>query len=192
MINKKTKALTKDAMLVALFAVFGVINIFTGTMFDTIFSYLIAVIMAIYTKKRTLKEASCVLIATMIILFLVGEIFFMLFSSLTMPMGIVYGEMLKRKADKKNINLILIIISITKNFIILVGFGKLMGIDTFKESLEMYNMIVNFLPGLRNILNPLIVSIVIGVFLAVAEAAIIISYTKIISKRFEKTIDELT
>ena len=76
--------------MAALFGVLSVVNVYTGTMFDIIFIYLMTVALAYYTFKFNEKMAVLVLFTSTFILFLTGELFFTLYSFFTLPLGILY------------------------------------------------------------------------------------------------------
>ena len=78
--REKTKQIVTGAFMAALFGVLSVVNVYTGTMFDIIFIYLMTVALAYYTFKFNEKMAVLVLFTSTFILFLTGELFFTLYS----------------------------------------------------------------------------------------------------------------
>lgn len=74
--REKTKQIVTGAFMAALFGVLSVVNVYTGTMFDIIFIYLMTVALAYYTFKFNEKMAVLVLFTSTFILFLTGELFF--------------------------------------------------------------------------------------------------------------------
>ena len=102
--------------MAALFGVLSVVNVYTGTMFDIIFIYLMTVALAYYTFKFNEKMAVLVLFTSTFILFLTGELFFTLYSFFTLPLGILYIYCIKKKIDGK---WILRVYSMLKNYIVL-------------------------------------------------------------------------
>ena len=55
--REKTKQIVTGAFMAALFGVLSVVNVYTGTMFDIIFIYLMTVALAYYTFKFNAKMA---------------------------------------------------------------------------------------------------------------------------------------
>ena len=55
----KTNKLVQGALIASLFGVLAVLNTMTGTMFDSLIGYGMAIPMAIYSYKTGLKEACC-------------------------------------------------------------------------------------------------------------------------------------
>ena len=53
----KTNKLVQGALIASLFGVLAVLNTMTGTMFDSLIGYGMAIPMAIYSYKTGLKEA---------------------------------------------------------------------------------------------------------------------------------------
>ena len=102
--------------MAALFGVLSVVNVYTGTMFDIIFIYLMTVALAYYTFKFNAKMAVLVLFTSTFILFLTGELFFTLYSFFTLPLGILYIYCIKKNIDGK---WILRVYSMLKNFVVL-------------------------------------------------------------------------
>ena len=103
--------------MAALFGVLSVVNVYTGTMFDIIFIYLMTVALAYYTFKFNEKMAVLVLFTSTFILFLTGELFFTLYSFFTLPLGILY--IYCQRHDVKQTKWVLRGYSAFKNFIIL-------------------------------------------------------------------------
>lgn len=76
MSGNKVKIMSQGAMLASLFGVLGLINIYTGSIFDIIFSYIMVLALAYYAYLYDYKAALSVLVVTFVVLFLVGEMFF--------------------------------------------------------------------------------------------------------------------
>ena len=62
----KTNKLVQGALIAALFGVLAVLNTMTGTMFDSLIGYGMAIPMAIYSYKTGLKEALMTSLASMV------------------------------------------------------------------------------------------------------------------------------
>lgn len=61
----KTNKLVQGALIASLFGVLAVLNTMTGTMFDSLIGYGMAIPMAIYSYKTGLKEALMTSVASM-------------------------------------------------------------------------------------------------------------------------------
>ena len=133
--------------MAALFGVLSVVNVYTGTMFDIIFIYLMTVALAYYTFKFNEKMAVLVLFTSTFILFLTGELFFTLYSFFTLPLGILYIYCIKKKIDGK---WILRVYSMLKNYIVLFLLNSLLGLNTFTDAKDIYYSIVGVFPFLES------------------------------------------
>ncbi|WP_270438128.1 YybS family protein, partial [Faecalibacillus intestinalis] len=129
--REKTKQIVTGAFMAALFGVLSVVNVYTGTMFDIIFIYLMTVALAYYTFKFNEKMAVLVLFTSTFILFLTGELFFTLYSFFTLPLGILYIYCIKKNIDGK---WILRVYSMLKNFVVLFLLNSLLGLNTFTDA----------------------------------------------------------
>ena len=136
--------------MAALFGVLSVVNVYTGTMFDIIFIYLMTVALAYYTFKFNEKMAVLVLFTSTFILFLTGELFFTLYSFFTLPLGILYIYCIKKKIDGK---WILRVYSMLKNYIVLFLLNSLLGLNTFTDAKDIYYSIVGLFPFLESDFN---------------------------------------
>ena len=181
--REKTKQIVTGAFLAALFGVLSVINVYTGTMFDIIFVYLMAVVLAYYTYKFNEKMAVLVLFTSTFILFLTGELFFTIYSFFTLPIGILYIYCLKKNMNGK---WILRIYSMFKNFIVLFLLNSLLGLNTFTDAKEIYDSIVGLLPFLQSDLLKNSMFIILWVILSFSEVYIIRVYTNIFILRMNK------
>lgn len=72
----RIKMMTQGAMLASLFGVLGIINMYTGSLFDVLFTYVMVVILTYYTYIYDYQAGLIVLITTFFVLFLAGELFF--------------------------------------------------------------------------------------------------------------------
>ena len=78
--REKTKQMVTGALMAAVFGVLSVINVYTGTMFDILFIYLMTVALAYYTFRFNEKMAFLVWLTSTVVLFMTGELFFTLYS----------------------------------------------------------------------------------------------------------------
>ena len=73
--REKTKQMVIGALMAAVFGVLSVINVYTGTMFDILFIYLMTVALAYYTFRFNEKMAFLVWLTSTVVLFMTGELF---------------------------------------------------------------------------------------------------------------------
>ena len=152
--------------MAAVFGVLSVINVYTGTMFDILFIYLMTVALAYYTFRFNEKMAFLVWLTSTVVLFMSGELFFNFYSFFTLPLGILYIYF--------------------KNFIILFLLGSLLGLNTFQDTKEIYQSIVSVLPFLKSdfLMNSMFV--ILWLVLSFSEVYIIKVYTNIFILRMNK------
>ena len=154
--------------MAALFGVLSVVNVYTGTMFDIIFIYLMTVALAYYTFKFNEKMAVLVLFTSTFILFLTGELFFTLYSFFTLPLGILY------------------IYSMLKNYIVLFLLNSLLGLNTFTDAKDIYYSIVGLFPFLESDFLKNGMFIILWIVLSFSEVYIIKVYTNLFILRMNK------
>ena len=95
--GNKVKVMAQGAMLASLFGVLGVINLYTGSIFDIVLAYVMVIGLVYYTYLYDYRAGLSVLAVTFVILFLVGELFFTFYVTFTLVMGIFYGYCLKHE-----------------------------------------------------------------------------------------------
>lgn len=184
--TKKIKPLVQGAMLAALYGVLAIVNIYTGSMFDVLLTYIMVLPMSYYAREYSLKYSLLVVFASGILLFMVGELFFLFFSIPTLLMGVFYGESLKRKLSNQITSIGLLCISAVKNFFVFFIFGNLLGISLWKESMEIYQDIISFIPILKNIISPTISFILLWFIMFLCESYIVKMYSKLFLNRIMK------
>lgn len=181
--REKTKQIVTGAFMAALFGVLSVVNVYTGTMFDIIFIYLMTVALAYYTFKFNEKMAVLVLFTSTFILFLTGELFFTLYSFFTLPLGILYIYCIKKKIDGK---WILRVYSMLKNYIVLFLLNSLLGLNTFTDAKDIYYSIVGLFPFLESDFLKNGMFIILWIVLSFSEVYIIKVYTNLFILRMNK------
>lgn len=169
--------------MAALFGVLSVVNVYTGTMFDIIFIYLMTVALAYYTFKFNAKMAVLVLFTSTFILFLTGELFFTLYSFFTLPLGILYIYKIKKNIDGK---WILRVYSMLKNFVVLFLLNSLLGLNTFTDAKDIYYSIVGLFPFLESDFLKNGMFIILWIVLSFSEVYIIKVYTNLFILRMNK------
>lgn len=169
--------------MAALFGVLSVVNVYTGTMFDIIFIYLMTVALAYYTFEFNAKMAVLVLFTSTFILFLTGELFFTLYSFFTLPLGILYIYCIKKNIDGK---WILRVYSMLKNFVVLFLLNSLLGLNTFTDAKDIYYSIVGLFPFLESDFLKNGMFIILWIVLSFSEVYIIKVYTNLFILRMNK------
>lgn len=184
--RNKIQMMVKGAMLASLFGVLGMINIYTGTMFDVIFTYVMVVGIVYYTLQYDYQAALSVVFVTGVVLFMVGEMFFTIFSCLTLLLGVFYGACQKRHKNNQFIKWGLMLLSALKNAIIFFMLGKLLGMDPYQEGLEMYQEIIAIIPIIKNVINPTITYAVMWILMVIGESYIVRWYSDVFVLRMKK------
>lgn len=184
--GNKVKVMAQGAMLASLFGVLGVINLYTGSIFDIVLAYVMVIGLVYYTYLYDYRAGLSVLAVTFVILFLVGELFFTFYVTFTLVMGIFYGYCLKHEKQKCFSKYGLMIISAIKNFLIFFLLGGLLGINVYQEGLEMYREIISLIPMLKNILTLEVSFALLWIFLFISESYIVRVYSNIIVSKLMK------
>src|SRR3712207_609700 len=94
--NNKIKEITIGAMLVGLFGVLGLVNLYSAGAIDIVFSVLITIILATYAYKYNVKTSLLVILATGIVLFIIGNLYFTVYTTLTMFIGLILAWLKKK------------------------------------------------------------------------------------------------
>lgn len=184
--GNKVRVMAQGAMLASLFGVLGIINIYTGSIFDIILAYVMTVGLVYYTYLYDYKAGISVLLVTFVILFMVGELFFTFYVTLTLLMGVFYGYCLKHQKKKNFSKYGLMVISAFKNFLIFFLLGGLLGINAYQEGLEIYQEIINFIPIIKDFLSPEITFGLLWVLLFIGESYIVRVYSNLIVSKLMK------
>lgn len=182
----KVRVMAQGAMLASLFGVLGVINIYTGSIFDILLAYVMVIALAYYTYLYDYRAGLSVLAVSFVVLFLVGELFFTFYVTFTLFMGIFYGYCLKHKKDKRFAKYGLMLISAIKNFLIFFLLGSLLGLDIYQEGREIYQEIVALVPIFKNFMTVEITFGLIWVILFMSESYIVRVYSNIIVSKMMK------
>lgn len=184
--HQRIKMLTSGAMLSALFGVLGIINLYTGSLFDIVFAYVMVVFLAYYTYKYDYQAGLMVVLAAFVVLFLVGEMFFTFFTSFTLILGVFYGWCLKRQKGLRFSKYGMIILSAIKNLVIFFVLGTLLGINVMQEGLEIYQGIIGMIPVLKNIISPEITFVLLWIIMFFCESYIIRVYSNLLIVKMMK------
>lgn len=146
----KTNKLVQGALIASLFGVLAVLNTMTGTMFDALIGYGMAIPVAIYSYKTGLKEALMTSAASMVIAFLFGTLSYVLIVLSSLGMGIVVGLCLKHNAKKETMLVLGATFFFLSDFLYFYVFSGVLGINLLTEAREMYNQIIAVAPSLSS------------------------------------------
>lgn len=177
MSGSKVKIMAQGAMVSSLFGVLGVINLYTGSIFDIVFAYIMVLGLVYYTYLYDYKAGLSVLGVTFVVLFLVGEIFFTFYATMSLIMGVFYGYCLKNHKDKRFAKYGLMVISAAKNFLIFFLLGGLLGINVYREGMEIYRDIIGVIPGLKNLVSPEVTFVLLWLLMFVCESYVVRVYS---------------
>lgn len=186
MSGNKVKIMSQGAMLASLFGVLGVINIYTGSMFDIIFAYVMVLGITYYTYLYDYRAGLSVMAVTFVVLFLVGELFFTLYAGSTLMLGVFHGYCLKYQKSKRYSKYGLMVIAAIKNFVIFFVLGGLLGINVYQEGLEIYRDLVGVIPFFKDILIPEIMFALLWIFMFVCESYIVRAYSNLLLGKMMK------
>ncbi|WP_455684047.1 DUF2232 domain-containing protein [Thomasclavelia sp.] len=186
MSGSKVKIMAQGAMIASLFGVLGIINIYTGSIFDIILAYIMVLGLAYYTYLYDYKAGLSVLVVTFVVLFLVGEIFFTFYASSSLLMGVFYGYCLRNQKSKGFAKYGLMIISAIKNFLIFFLLGSILGINVYQEGLEIYRDIIGVIPGVKNVITPEVTFGLLWLFMFICESYVIRVYSDILIGKMMK------
>lgn len=186
MSGNRIRIMSRGAMLASVFGVLGLVNIYTGSVFDIIFAYIMVLAIAYYTSLYDYKAGLSVMAVTFVILFLVGELFFAIYASITLSLGIFYGYCLYNNKSSNFSKYGLMLISAFKNFLVFFILGGLLGLNVYREGLEIYREIVGAIPLLKKIISPEITFVVLWLFMFICESYIVRSYFGMLIDRIGK------
>lgn len=184
--NNKVKPMVQGAFIAAFNGVLGILNIYLGQILDVVFAYVMILPMAYYSKRNRLSNSLLVVLVSFIVLFMVGELFFMFFASASLIMGVFYGESLKRNWTKRKTFYGLTFLSAIKNGIIFFLLGQLLGLSVFEEGMEIYEMLVEWIPIFKNAISSTVMFIILWILVFLSEAKITMAYSDLFLKRIEK------
>lgn len=146
----KTNKLVQGALIASLFGVLAVLNTMTGTMFDALIGYGMAIPMAIYSYKTGLKEALMTSVASLVIAFLFGTLSYVLIVLSSLGMGTVVGLCLKHKAKKETMLVLGATFFFLSDFLYFYVFSGVLGVNVLTEAKEMYNQIIAAVPSISS------------------------------------------
>lgn len=146
----KTNKLVQGALIASLFGILAVLNTMTGTMFDALIGYGMAIPMAIYSYKTGLKEALMTSVASLVIAFLFGTLSYVLIVLSSLGMGTVVGLCLKHKAKKETMLVLGATFFFLSDFLYFYVFSGVLGINLLTEAKEMYNQIIAAVPSISS------------------------------------------
>lgn len=184
--QKVIKPMVQGAVIVSVYAVLALVNLYTGSLLDVLLCYIMVLPMTWYTKTYSIKESVVVVLASFFVLMMVSEIFFVFFSVPTLIMGIFYGEALKRGLSTRNTYIGLLIISAIKNYFIFFILGNILGMSLQEEGIELYHEVLSLFPWLQNIITADGVFVLMWVFIFIFEAYIVMAYSNLFLNRIIK------
>lgn len=141
-----TKKLVQGAMIVALFGVMGILNVMTGTFFDSLIGYVMVIPLTWYGYQYGLKNNMIVSFASTAITLMQGMPYFFTIVVYSCILGCFIGEALKEESAKTKIILGSFIISIIYNILLFELLGVLLGISwnqDITELLKLKSLLVN-------------------------------------------------
>lgn len=182
--NNKVLPIVQGAMIVSIYGVLGIINTYTGSIFDIFISYIMLLPMMWYAYEYPLKYTFSLFISSAVVVFMSSQILFWIFSIPTLLLGISYGVLSKQK--RQNIFILLVIVSAIKNSISFFIFGGLMGVSVYTEGREIYEYIISILPFLGNVISVQVSFLLLWLIIFICEAYCVLKYGNILLQRVIK------
>lgn len=135
-----TKKLVQGAMIVSLFGVMGILNIITGTFFDSLIGYVMVIPITWYGYHYNLKNNMIVSFASAVITLMSGMPYFFTITVYSCVLGCFIGEALRKELDKTKIIIGSFIISIIYNILLFGLLGALLGISWNQDIAELLKL----------------------------------------------------
>lgn len=171
MIKNRNKAIVEGAFLASFCFLFSMVNVITGGFFDILFIYFITLLLYQYRKKYDNLMSIVVFLSSVFVVFLSGQIFFLLFLVFTVPVGIILGQHVENDYTKKKKEVSIVIICLFKNTILFQFLSKFLGTESIIDATLLYLDIDLFFIYL--------VGFLVVFFMSALEGKVLIQYAKL-------------
>lgn len=148
-----TRSLVQGAMIAAIFGMLSIFNTYTGGMIDILICYFMVVPIAWYGYVYNIKQNILVMIVSVIVIFMFGNLFFGISSFSACCIGVFLGETLKRNAKKEVMLLGTLVICLINNILIYQVFSELLGMNLIEEMTVMYHDISSIYPAIQSTIS---------------------------------------
>ena len=185
--NNHVKKITEGALRCALVGVLLVLNLQFAYAIEDFFIILMPIPLIIYIIKYDFKSSLVVFFSCIILSFLLGSIKTVIYTIMSLILGLVYGNGLKKNNSSFHLILKSMVVTMILEFSVFVFMAKLFGIDPSVEinmTIEMLSKFTKFDAGLIKNLAVSIFLISTGL-LAVNEALIVHMISLILVKRMK-------
>ncbi len=135
--NNSIRVITYGAMIAALAAVFGLVNLVSGGIIDVLFSYVLTMAVFYYSYRFGNLNGLVTATASFLLLMMIGIIFFAVFTYATMFLGIIMAWLLKGRKSYRMCTVVLTGAGALKNLLIFNLMAQLLGIDMQQETIEL-------------------------------------------------------
>lgn len=134
-------AITYGSMYVALGAVAGIMNLFTGGFFDVLLTYLLTVALMLYGYYFNIAKALLSALALFLVLMMLGNLFFAGYTILTVGLGVVLAHLIKINASYCRSLLMIAGLAIVKNVVVFIVLGELFLLNGMQEARELTSLL---------------------------------------------------
>lgn len=134
--NKKTVKITTGAAIIAIFAILLLVNRQTGMMFEEIFMYFFPIPMIAFSAQYGWKSSIPVLVSMAFFAFFFGTFTTIFYATSEAMIGLVFGDMIYRKADMTKTLLVVMGMSSAVNVLNTIVLASLFGINLKDEIAE--------------------------------------------------------
>lgn len=139
--NKKTVKITTGAAILAIFAILLLINRQTGMMFEEILLYFFPIPMIAFAAQYGWKNSIPVLVSMSFFAFFFGTFTTIFYAISEALIGLVFGEMIYRKADMTKTLFVVMGLSSVVNVLNTIVLASLFGISLSEEVAEIQNIL---------------------------------------------------
>ena len=133
-------AITYGSMYVAIGAVLGIFNLFSGGFFDVILVYVLTLMMVLYAYHFGFAKGLVATLALFIVLVMIGNLFFAGYTILTVALGAVLARLLQRGISYYRCLLTIALMAVLKNVFVFIVLGELFMLNGMQEAQELAKM----------------------------------------------------
>ena len=125
--------MTEGAMYLAIGGALMLLDRLLPGLLDVYVPIIIALISILYTAKYDYKNGVVLGVCNLVITFLFGNIYLILFGTMASVCGIIYGSLCKRGYDKRILSLAAIIVFIVTEFVMTIFVLPIFGVSDMQE-----------------------------------------------------------
>ena len=186
----ETKRIVEGALFAAIYAVFFLVSRYFGGALENFCFFMLPLPLIIYTLKYGIKKALIPFIVIAILAVLINPISGLLYVLTGNVLGLVYGELLRKKTSLKLRLSILIITSMIVNFLAMVVFANLLGYSLMEDLSSVFTFIFKNFHIELGVHSGFIIKASIPIFIfltAMVEGWLLYAFTTYVLKYLGKT-----